>query len=268
MIELLQYPFMQRAFVAALLVGSVASFFSVFIVQRRMSFFGSGIAHASFGGVSLGLLLGWDAFWLAAPFTLLISILFVWLSKNSRLESDSIIGVLSSLAMALGIVFLSMRTTYSQDAMTLLFGSLLAVQASDLWWSSLLFSACLSFGWYWRRWAFATFDRELARLEKRATDFDDYLLAALISLTVVTAIKVFGIVLLSAFLVIPAASSRLIAQSFRQMTIGSISIGVSSSITGILFSYSFDIPTGAAVILVLSFVFALSFLYNRFYSPR
>jgi len=266
MLEILSYPFMQRAIWATLLVGTLASFFSVFIVQRKMSFVGNGLAHASFGGVALALLIGVSPFWIATPFTIAVALLFVWFSKNSKLESDSLIGVLFSVAMALGIIFLSWRSTYSQDAMSLLFGSILAVSEEDLFWAlGLLLISILTLP-LWSRWAFSTFDRELAAIEKKNSSSHDYLLAVFIASTIVVAIKVFGIILLSAFLVIPAASARLISKTFSGMTVKSIILGLGSSFAGIFLSYLCDLPTGATIILVMGFVFGLCFVSSKLFT--
>lgn len=263
MFEMLKYEFMQRALIAGFCLSIVTSFLSIFIVQRRMSFVGSGLAHASFGGVALGLLLGVQPFFIAAPFTVLVAALLVWLSQHSKLESDTIIGVLFSLSMALGIVFLSLRTTYTQDAMTLLFGSLLTVQYDDLWFSVLMLALLLLFIHRWPRWALASFDRELALTQNRRVLFDDYCFAILTALTVVAAIKVFGIILLSAFLVLPAASARILSSRFSGMSVLSIIMGVLSSVLGLCSAYWFDLPTSAAVILVQSGLFVLALILGN-----
>jgi len=211
--------------------------------------------------------LGLSPFWIATPFTIAVALLFVWFSRNSKLESDSLIGVLFSVAMALGIIFLSWRKTYSQDAMSLLFGSILTVSEEDLIWAVGLLTFSLLTLPLWSRWAFSTFDRELASIEKKNSSFHDYLLAVFIASTIVVAIKVFGIILLSAFLVIPAASARLISRTFFGMTLKSIFLGLFSSLVGIFLSYFCDLPTGAAIILVMGVVFALCFVSSKLFAP-
>ncbi len=268
MLEILEYEFFQRALLASFIVGGMASYFAVFIVQRKMSFVGNGLAHASFGGVALGLLLGLQPIAIAAPFTVLVALLFVWLLRNSKLEADSIIGVLFSLSMALGVIFLSLRTTYSQDAMSLLFGSILTISAEDITWSLALFFVFILSLPLWRRWAISTFDQEFARVEKKSAAWDDYLLSSLVALSVVLAIKVFGIILLSAFLVIPAASARLISRRFFSMTLLSVALGIGSSLSGLVLSYYADLPSGASVIVAMCAVFGICLALSKIYSPR
>lgn len=262
MIEIFSLAFIQRAAVAGILIGFVTSYYGVFIVQRKLSFLGSGLAHSAFGGAALGLLLETEPLWVALPFTIIISILIVYLKEKSKLSGDTSIGILFSLSVALGIIFLSLKKGYTSDAFTYLFGSILSVQKIDLLFS--LFLALLSVATFfsqWKKWAYATFDAELAQADRVSVVKDDYLLSILISITIVVSIKVVGIVLLTAFLVIPAASSRLISSTFYQMTVYSIIIGVLSSFIGLIASIQMDLPTGAVIILIQTvfFIFALIF---------
>lgn len=263
MIELLQYRFIQYALIASILVGFLASYYSAFIVQRKMSFLGSGLSHASFGGVALGLYLSIDPFWTALPFTLGIALLITWIREKTKLHVDTVVGVLFSLSMALGVIFLALREEYSADAMTYLFGSILSVQELDLWAAGglcLITLLCLPF---WNLWAYSSFDRELALSDRKPVKQSDYLLIFLIALTVVVSVKILGIILLAAFLVIPGASARLLSKRFSQMTLWSILFGISSSVSGIFLSYELDLPSGASIILVQSAIFFLCLVLRR-----
>ncbi|UCE08424.1 MAG: metal ABC transporter permease, partial [bacterium] len=114
----------------------------------------------------------------------------------------------------------------------------------------------------WRRWAYATFDRELAETDHLSVQKDDYLLSLLIAVTIVVAIKVVGIVLIAAFLVIPAATARILSRSFRKMTTLSIIIGVLSALIGLLISYYLDVPSGATIILFQAVLFFVTMLFK------
>ncbi|NLO19043.1 MAG: metal ABC transporter permease [Ignavibacteria bacterium] len=264
MIEIFSLAFIQRAAVAGILIGFVTSYYGVFIVQRKLSFLGSGLAHSAFGGAALGILLETEPLWVALPFTIIISILIVYLKEKSKLSGDTSIGILFSLSVALGIIFLSLKKGYTSDAFTYLFGSILSVQKIDLLFSLLL--ALLSVATFfsqWKKWAYATFDAELAQADRVSVVKDDYLLSILISVTIVVSIKVVGIVLLTAFLVIPAASSRLISSTFYQMTIYSIIIGVLSSFIGLIASIQMDLPTGAVIILIQTVFFIVALILSK-----
>ncbi len=263
MLEIFSMPFMQRAAAAGLLVGFLGSYYGVFIVQKRMSFLGSGLAHAAFGGVALGLLLKTEPMWTAVPFTVLASVLITYLKENTKLAADTLIGIIFSVSMALGIIFISLKREFSVDAFTYLFGSILAVSVVDLAAASILaLLTVFTFFKYWSRWAYAAFDEELAKTARINVINDNYLLGILVSLTIVVSIKIVGIVLIAAFLVIPAASARLISGTFHKMTIISVVLGITSSIAGLTASYIADVPSGAAIILLQAVIF-LIFLVIR-----
>ncbi|MBD3288195.1 metal ABC transporter permease, partial [candidate division KSB1 bacterium] len=235
--EILSLPFMQRALIAGALVGFLASYYGVFVVQRGLSFLGSGLAHAAFGGVALGLLLNQEPLWIAVPFTILVAIGIFWVKTRTQLGNDTAVGIFFSVSMALGIVFLFLKREYTSDAFTYLFGSILAVTTRDIRMTvAVAIITFLTFP-FWRRWAYASFDRELAETDHLSVVKDDYILAVLIAVTVVSAIKVVGIVLIAAFLVIPAATARLLSRTFRSMTILSIILGIFGAVSGLIFSY-------------------------------
>lgn len=255
MLELLSFPFVQRALVAGVLVGLAASYYGVFIVQRGLGFMGHGLAHAAFGGVALGLLLGAEPVWIAAPFTVAVAVGITWVRDRTRLGADSVIGIFIATAMALGVIFISLRKGYAADAFTYLFGSILAVAPIDLAATGVLFLLTIATLPLWGRWAYATIDREAALIDRVPAGRDDYLLSSLIAVTIVVAVKVVGILLISAFLVIPAATARLLVRSFITMTMVSLALGAASVLAGMTASLWLDIPSGAAIILVQAGLF-------------
>jgi len=263
MLELLSLPFMQRALLAGLLVGVTASYFGVFVVQRRMSFLGSGLAHAALGGVALGLFVGAEPLYVALPFTVVVALLIAWVRERTELGADTAVGVFFSLSVAFGVVLLALKSEYTADAMAYLFGSILAVTPADLWAVALVAGATLLTLPFWERWAYATFDRDLARADRLPVLFDDYLLTAMVAAVVVSAVKVVGILLVAAFLVIPAATARLFSKTFAQMTLLSIVLGVVGVVLGLFGSYLYDVPSGATIILVESAFFLLGLLVTR-----
>lgn len=261
--ELFITPFMQRALVGGICVGFLASYYGVFVVQRKLSFLGSGLAHAAFGGVALGLFLNTEPLWIAIPFTIAVAIGITWVKQNTVLGSDTAIGIFFSVSMALGIVFLFLRRTYSTDAFTYLFGSILAVSKSDLWITTFIVLISI-FTWpTWKRWAYASFDKELAQTDRLPVEKDDYLLTILVAITIVVSIKIVGIVLIAAFLVMPAATARLISGTFQRMTVLSVLVGVTTAAFGLIASYYLDIPSGATIILFQAFLFLISIIFRK-----
>lgn len=255
MLDALSLPFMQRALLAGLLVGFLASYYGVFVVQRGLSFLGSGLAHAAFGGVALGLLLNTEPLYVAVPFTVLVALGISLLREKSELGADTAVGIFFSVSVALGVIFLSLKREYTPDAMNYLFGSILSVTTADLWITGALALVTLAAWRLWGRWAFATFDRELAEADRLPLPRHDRILVVLIAVTVVAAVKVVGIILISAFLVIPAATARLVARTFLSMTVISVAVGLASSQIGLFAAYFLDLPAGATIILVQAVLF-------------
>lgn len=263
MIDALQYPFMQRALVVGICLSALASYYGAFVVQRRMSFLGVGLSHAAFGGVALGLLIGAEPLWIAVPFTVLVGWAITWISDQGPITNDTAIGILFAVAIALGVVLLSYRQQYTADAFTYLFGSILAVESFDVTVLLLLVAATAALAPLWPRWAYATFDRTLARADGVPVRRDDMILVTCIAITIVAAVKLVGAILVAAFLVIPPATARLHARSFAAMTLGGIAVGITTATAGLFLSFYLDWPSGAAIILTQALVFGGAFVLRR-----
>lgn len=261
--EILTLPFMQRALVAGVLVGLLASYYGVFVVQRRLSFLGVGLSHAAFGGVALGLLIEINPLWIALPFTVAVALGITWITQRSPVSADTAIGIFFAVSIALGVVLLTFKQSYTADAFAYLFGSILAVRSVDLWIMGGIAALALLTLPLWGRWAYATFDRDLARADGVPVRRDDYILAVLLAVTIVAAVKIVGIILAAAFLVIPAATARLLTSTFRVMTLASMVVGVAAAVGGLGVSYALDIPSGATIILVQAVLFFAAFLGTR-----
>jgi len=249
---------MQRALVAGLLIAVIGSYFGAFVVQRGLGFLGDGLAHAAFGGVALALLLNTEPLWIAVPFTIVVAVAITWVRERTDLGSDTAVGIFFSLSVALGVVFMSLKRGYSADAFSFLFGSILSVTTTDLYVTGIVLLLALLFQRMWGRWAYATFDRELALADRLPVLFDDYILAIFIAVTVVIGVKLVGIVLVTSFLVIPAATARLFSRSFSAMTVLAATISIVCVVVGLDVSYRLDIPSGATIVFAQSAAFFAS----------
>lgn len=266
----LEPDFMQRAVLAGVLVALLTSYLGTFIVQRGMSFLGSGLAHAAFGGVALALLIenrfqevipaGFSVYWITIPFTLAIAIAITWVQQRTSLGADTAIGIFFSVAFALGVVFMTAVEGFAANPMSYLFGSILLVTPADLWAAGIMLAICALLAPLWSRWTYATFDRELAQADRIPVEWDDYILVGLVAVSIVVSIKLVGIVMISAFLVIPPASARLVAATFPSMTAIAAIISVASAIGGIRASHAYSVPPGASMILVAAIGFVACLL--------
>lgn len=264
LLEILGPPFMQRALLGGMLAAFAGSLFAPLIVQRRMAFLGSGLAHAAFGGVALGIFLGTEPIALALPFTLAAAMLIVWLEHNTTLATDTAIGMLFAISMALGVLFLAISAQYTRDAYSYLFGSVLAIGRVDLIMAAATAAGAAVLMRWWPAWTYATFDRDLARADRIPVARHDYLLAAAIAVLTVISIKIAGVILASAFLVLPAAAARLLSATFATMTLLSLLLGAAAVAVGMLLSYQLDLPSGPVIVLTQSGLFVVSFVVARF----
>ncbi|WP_022834452.1 metal ABC transporter permease [Salisaeta longa] len=260
MMDVLASSFMQRALLAGLVLGALAGYYGALVVQRRMSFLGVGLSHAAFGGVALGLWLGLHPLGVAVPFAVGIALLMFGIERTERLSADTAIGVLFAVSMALGIFFLSLRPAATSDAFAYLFGSILGIQRTDLWIIGGVAALGVGSVLLWGRWAYATFDRDLAAADGLPVARDDAMLYVALAVTTVALAKLVGIVLAAAVLVIPAATARLWSTSFYGMTVGGMLIGAGGTVAGLLAAYAADLPSGAAIVGVLALLFGLALL--------
>ncbi|UCH25562.1 MAG: metal ABC transporter permease [Trueperaceae bacterium] len=280
LLDIVQYPFMRRALLAGILIAVMCGLLGVFVVQRRLSFLGDGLAHAAFGGMGLGTLLLLSGGWLGAeaalfrqplfvalPFVFITALSIAWVRDNTNLSSDTTIGVFFAVAVALGVMFFSLippDASVNFDVMDLLFGSILGVRQSDLVIISATLMLCLIVIIpLWGRLGYATFDEELARTDGVATRRLEYLLFGTAAVVIAVSSLVVGIILMAAYLVIPAASARLLAKSLFQMTAFSVMIGVSSTVVGLLAAVFLDVPSGSTIVLSQAVLFACTTLLAR-----
>lgn len=267
--EPLTHAFMRRALLAGAVAGAACALIGVFVVQRGLSFLSEGLAHAAFGGIGLGLLLGASpegAVWVALPFTVVVALAIGFVRRASGLRPDAAIGVLFSVAFALGALLLGLRPPDAPrvDVEGLLFGSLLAV--SDVTLASVLVvagGALILVTLLWGRLAYASFDPELAALSGVPVRALEYGFLALTAAVVVVSVRTVGVVLVSAFVIIPAAAARLIARSFRGTVLVALALQLVSTLVGLVVSYHLDVASGAAVVLTLGAAFGVALAVRR-----
>lgn len=263
-----EYQFLQRALVAGLLVGVTCAALSIFVVLKRLAFIGQGISHGAFGGIALGLLLAPAAVpsagvvWgITILFCLALAMAIGFVTRNTVVEADSAIGILFAVSMALGLVLLSLRDAFTPEITTYLFGSILGIRTGDLVAMSLLAvvvgGSIVRFS---KEWRYFLFDEEMAAISGVPTAFLHYLLLALLALTIVMSIKIVGIVLVTACLVIPGATGLLLGRQLRDVIVVAQAVSIVSVLAGLWASHGFAIPTGATIVLAQFACFATAWM--------
>jgi zinc transport system permease protein len=259
MIEILQYEFAQRAVVAAVLIGLVAPIIGVFLVQRRLALLGDGTGHVALTGVGLALFFNWAPIPMAMLAAIIGAVSIEIIRDRSKVAGDLALALMFYGGIAGGVMFVSLAPASSSTALnSYLFGSLTTASNSDL--IALIFISLLivSALFIWGRQMFAVgVDTDVARVLKIPTKFNAILLAVLSALTVVVGMRVVGLLLVSAIMIVPVAAAQQLTKSFKSTMIFGSLLGLLSSISGLFISFSVDIPPGPTIVMfsLLLFVF-------------
>lgn len=265
LIELFSYDFFVKAFFAAVFASVSCGIIGSYIVSRRIVFVSGGITHASFGGIGLAFLLGFNPLLGAVLFAVMSALGIQFFTKVAHVREDSSIAIWWSLGMALGIIFVFMTPGYTPNLMSYLFGNILTVTISELTWMFVLnVLIVVVFALFYRKILYIAFDEEFARAAGLPVSLFNYLTITLIALTVVLNIRVVGIILILSLLTIPQATANLFTKDFRKMLILSSIFAFIGTISGLFISYFLDIPSGASIIFTLVIIFGLFRLYKHF----
>ena len=264
LINFLQYSFIQKAFFSGSFVAIICSALGLFLVLRKMSLIGDGLSHVSFGAIALGLFFGIYPYYIAIPLVMIASIVILKISEKAKIYGDAAIGIVSAIGIAGGVILVSVSKGFNVDLFSYLFGNILAISSGELILLVLLSLIVLAtiYFFYWDLFS-ATFDEEYAKTTGIKINFINILLTILTSLCVVLSIKIVGIMLVSALLILPSVTALQIAKGFKSvMFIGAI-ISVISVISGITFSFFLDIPTGATIVMINAIFFGLALLIKK-----
>ena len=264
MTEFLAYAFVQRALITGVLLGVTCAVLGVFVLLRRMAFVGVGLSHAALGGVAVGVVLGVSPLMAGAVFTSAVAWLIGWMGGRGEVSEDTAIGVFFPTAMALGVILMSFSPEYRQDLLGYLFGNILSVRSSEV--LPLVGFCAMALGllaFWFKELLFMGVDEEAARAAGIPVELLRYLLLTLIAVTIVAAMRLVGIVLVSAFLVIPAATGQALARSLHGMVAISVGSAVVAVLGGLWLSWSWDLPSGAAIVIVSALMFFLSVAVGR-----
>lgn len=264
--DILSYDFVQRALVTGVLIAAACSILGVFLVLRRLSLIGDGLAHVTFGSVAIVLLIGFSPLYVtlaALPLVVVSSLAILHLTRSRRIHGDAAIGIVSSIGIALGVIMASLSGGYNADLLSYLFGNILTATQMELLLSLIIFTAVILFVFFLYRDLFAvTFDEELSKSMGVKTNRVNIILMILTAAAVVSAMKIAGIMLVSALLILPAVAALQFSLSFRSTITASVIFSVISVIGGMLLSFTFNLPTGGTIV-IFNAVFLVVVLFAK-----
>ncbi len=260
----LDYGFLQRALLAGIFVAIACSILGLFLLLRRDAMIGHGLAHVTFGGVALGLFLNMMPLAAALGVTVLASWAVIKLKEKARLHGDTAIAIFSSVGLAVGILMASLAQSLNVDLLSYLFGDILAIEPLEVWFSiGLTGAVVVAILVNYHKLMFLTFDREAARAAGLNPRHFDFQLTLLTAVTVVLGMKVVGVLLVTALLVLPAAAGLQLASNFKQALGISAVVGFFSVTAGLAAAFAFDVPASAAIVLLAFGIFVIFFLFRR-----
>ena len=271
LVELFQFPFMQRAVIGGVLTGLMGGMLGSFTILRQLSFFSDALGHSALLGISIGLLLGLNPSVVLLPFAVFFALGVTYLLERTQLWTDALLNIIYSSSLAIAIIALSFVGQYKGGINNLLFGDILAVQTLDLGFSGVLLIICTLFiGLTLRTQMLLTLNEPLAIARGVSVSLHRTTFIVLLSLVVGVSIKAIGVLLVSAFVVIPACAARLLSRNFSSYVLISSGLGGLSAVLGMVLSASLNLPSGPSIVTtqLMIFLAALSWLRLSRFSKR
>ena len=259
--EMLSMPFIVRALVVGVLVALCAALLGVSLVLKRYSMIGDGLSHVGFGTLAIALALNMAPLSVSIPLVLLAAFLLLRLSERSRVKGDAAIALVSSSALAIGVIIVAKTKGMTADLCNYMFGSILAVKKDDMYLSVAVSVAVLVlYGIFYHKIYAVTFDESFARATGVKTGLYNMLIAVLTALTIVVGMRMMGAMLISSLIIFPALTSMRVFRSFRGVVIRCAILSVVCFVIGIVVSYAWDTPTGASIVAVNLAAFLIFFV--------
>lgn len=266
-IEILSIPFMQRAFISGLMVALVCSVLGIFAILKRMTFYGDAIGHASLAGIAFGILVSVNPLFTAFILALVLGLLIYELNRRYQITNDIVLGFFFSFLMAVGVIIINLAPGYQPELISFLFGNILTITQSNMYLivgiGALIIILMEIF---YEKLVAVTFDETEAKLSNIKVEWLNRLLFLMLSATVILTIKIVGITLANGLLIIPAATAQLISKSLKQMFYFAPLFAISAVILGLFFSYTFDIVSGPAIVVVLMLQWILILVTKKLFT--
>jgi zinc transport system permease protein len=264
MFEMFEYDFMQRAFLAGIIIAVLASISGTFVVLKRYSLIGETLAHSSLLGVAVGLIAGYNPLWAAVVFAVVSAWIIEYLRSAFSLYSDAVLSILLSGSLAAAVIIVSLGGAFNNSLFSYLFGSILSVTYEDVVtiaiFGTLALGALLFFS---KELYFIAYDEEVAKVSGIKVRFLNFLLVSVVAIIIALSIRVVGSLLIGALMVIPTISALQFRVGFLKSVIISLSIALFSVILGMTLSFHFSLPSGATIVLCVLGIFILSLIINN-----
>lgn len=261
--EMFSYSFMVRALIVCILISISAALIGTPLVLRKNSMLGDGLSHVAFGAFAIASVLGLAPIPIAIPVVILTSFLILRLDESSKIHGDSAIALMSTSALALGVLITSLAGT-NTDINAYLFGSILSIDMSEIWLSSILLFFIITIYILFHNKIFAiTFDEKFARAIGLNTRLYNAIFAILCSILIVLGMRLMGALLISSLIIFPTLSAQTTFKTFKSVTITSAILSVINSVIGLIISYLLATPTGATIVITHLFSFIILKLLNQ-----
>ncbi len=264
MLEMFEYEFMQRAFIAGIFIATLASLSGTFIVLRRYSLISETLAHSALVGVAVGLVAGYNPLWIAVVVAIVSAWLIEYLRSSFALYSDAILAILLSGSLAVAVIIVSLGGAFNNSLFSYLFGSILSISDSDVMTIiifgslSLLFLLLFSKELY-----FIAYDEEVAKTSGVKVKSLNFLLVTVVAIIIALSIRVVGSLLIGALMVIPTVAALQYRVGFRATMLLSLFFALFSVVFGMMLSYYFSLPSGATIVLAVITIFIISLFINN-----
>jgi zinc transport system permease protein len=263
--EILEFGFMQRALIAAVAVAITSSVIGLFLVLRRNSLFGDALSHVAFGGIAVGLVANIYPLWTGIAFSVLGAIGITKLRQSARIPADATVAILLSSGLALGILLVSAAGGFTLDLFSFLFGSILLVSVEDTLAILAMAGAILAIIiLLYRQLMYVTFDEEQAKVSGLQISKLNYLFVVLASVSVIVSMRLVGILLVSALIVIPNITALLFGRGFKKTALISVGMSIFSVVTGIAVSYAANLAAAGTIVLVSTAAFLFTLAIKHF----
>lgn len=264
MFDFLAYSFMQRALISGVMISGVGALLGTFVILRRLTFFSDAISHSALAGIALGLLLGFNPFISAVVFCVAAALWVKRLRELTQLTEDILLGVLFASATAAGVLIIGFLKGLRVDLFQFLFGDILGVGVVDIVFAAVLcVLVAVALFIFLEELLGVSFNPDLALVSQERVRLYDYLFMVLLASAIAASIRIFGVILVSSLIIIPASVARNIAGSFKQMLVISVAVGVVSSIGGLISSFYLDTPSGPTIVIWSMAFFMLSLFFRR-----